>query len=110
MGITGQNPGGDTAPDDFDLRFARYLHRAGHGLPQGAPLSPTITPTSIYALEGDPAGPYQYARWANPGWTELERALGLLEDAQAAIFPSGAAAVTSFMAALLGPGGSPSRA
>ncbi len=87
-----------------DERFAHFLHRESKPAADGGAFAPTIVPTSVFALAGDPAGPYQYARWSNPGWTALESALGYLEDAGAAIFPSGMAAITALMAASLRPG------
>ncbi len=84
--------------------FADFLHRNSKGLAPGTAFSPAIVPTSIYSLSSEPSGAYQYARWANPGWTALEQALGALEDAGAVIFPSGAAAVASIFASRLRPG------
>jgi cystathionine gamma-lyase len=83
--------------------FADYLHREPRPLPQGTAYAPAIHPTSIYALDPQPAGPYQYARWANPGWTALESALGELEQAQCVAFPSGAAAVHALLEVMLAP-------
>jgi len=87
-----------------DAAFADFLHRESKALAPGTPFSPSIVPTSIYCLPADPVGPYQYARWANPGWTALEQALGALENANAVVFPSGAAAVFSIFASRLKPG------
>ncbi len=86
------------------VRFADFLHRDTASVAPGAAYAPAIVPTSIYGLASEPSGEYQYARWANPGWTALERALGMLENAQALIFPSGAAAVASLLASQLRPG------
>ncbi len=101
-------PGGSTtaslAPEAHEVRFAKFLHRDSKGRAPGTAFSPAIVPTSIYSLASDPTGPYQYARWSNPGWTALEDALGALEEASAIIFPSGAAAVASVFASCLRPG------
>jgi len=86
------------------VRFADFLHRDTGSVAPGEAYAPAIVPTSIYGLASVPSGEYQYARWANPGWTALERALGMLENAQALIFPSGAAAVASLLASQLRPG------
>lgn len=91
-------------PESDEVRFAQFLHRNSKGLAAGTAFSPAIIPTSIYALDAEPSGPYQYARWSNPGWTGLEEALGALERASAVIFPSGAAAVASIFASCLRPG------
>ncbi len=68
------------------------------------PVGPVIVPSSVFFLPGDPAGPYQYARWSNPTWTALEEALSILEDAESVIFPSGMAAEAAILCSLLKPG------
>ena len=85
-------------------RFARMLHLASKTAPVNAPFSPPIVNTTVYALPGDPAGAYQYARWGNPTWTALEATLAALEEAQTITFPSGMAAIASIFAAVLKPG------
>jgi cystathionine gamma-lyase len=85
---------------DNDERVARALHHAG-SQPTGAPLTPPLVLTSAYVLPGDPAGDYQYARWANPTWTALDAALALLEDAPVVTFPSGMAAIAAVFYGLL---------
>ncbi len=101
-GVT-PTPDTDSAPS-AGSRFAEFLHRESKVPLPGATFAPAITPTSVYAMPGDPAGPYQYGRWSNPGWTALEGALGALEDAEAIIFPSGMAAVSAVLATGLRPG------
>lgn len=70
----------------------------------GDPVAPAIVPSSVFFLPGDPAGPYQYARWSNPTWSALEDALSILEDAESVIFPSGMAAVAAVLCTLPKPG------
>ena len=70
----------------------------------GEPVTPAIVPSSVFFLPGDPAGPYQYARWSNPTWSALEEALSILEDAESVIFPSGMAATASILSTQLKPG------
>jgi cystathionine gamma-lyase len=70
----------------------------------GDPVEPAIVPSSVFFLPGDPAGPYQYARWSNPTWSALEEALSILEDAETVIFPSGMAAVAAVLCTLPKPG------
>jgi len=70
---------------------------AGH---VGDPVTPPIVPSSVFFLPGDPAGPYQYARWSNPTWSALEGSLSILEAAECVIFPSGMAAVASILCSL----------
>jgi len=79
---------------------------AGLGAPgrAGDPVTPPIVFSSVFFLPGDPAGPYQYARWSNPTWTALEETLSILEDAECAIFPSGMAAVAAVLCSQLKPG------
>jgi len=87
-------------PSDDDERFARALHHAGRQ-PTGAPLTPPLVLTSAYVLPGDPAGDYQYARWANPTWTALDALLTALEEAPVVAFPSGMAAIAAVFYGLL---------
>ena len=54
-------------------------------------------------VDGDP-GPFHYARHAHPVGVEAERALGELEGGTALLFPSGMAATTALVLALLEPG------
>lgn len=86
-------------PSDDDC-VARALHHAG-AQPAGAPLTPPLVLTTAYVLPGDPAGDYQYARWANPTWTALDGALAQLEDAPVVTFPSGMAAIAAIFYGLL---------
>jgi len=85
---------------DNDDRVARALHHAG-AQPTGAPLTPPLVLTTAYVLPGDPAGEYQYARWANPTWTALDAALAQFEDAPVVTFPSGMAAIAAVFYGLL---------
>jgi cystathionine gamma-lyase len=87
-----------------DERFIRALHHSTQSAGFGAAFSPPIVNTSVYRLEADPSGPYQYARWGNPTWTALEEALAILEDAHTVTFPSGMAAIASVFYGLVKPG------
>jgi cystathionine gamma-lyase len=87
-------------PSDNDDRVARALHHAA-AQPAGAPLTPPLVLTTAYVLPGDPAGEYQYARWANPTWAALDAALAALEDAPVVTFPSGMAAIAAVFYGLL---------
>ncbi len=89
---------------DIDERFARTLHHASKSTAFGEAFTPPIVNTSVYRLEADPSGPYQYARWGNPTWTALEEALSILEDAETITFPSGMAAITAVLYSILKPG------
>jgi len=87
-------------PSDNDERVARALHHAPDAL-SGAPLTPPLVLTTAYVLPGDPAGDYQYARWANPTWTALDQLLSQLEEAPVVTFPSGMAAIAAVFYGLL---------
>ncbi len=89
-----------TASDPDEL-FARTLHHRNAGLAAGDPLAPPIVATSAYWLPGEPAGAYQYGRWANPTWAALEGALAELEDAEVVTLPSGMAAIAAVLYATL---------
>lgn len=89
------------ATSDLDERFARALHHRNARLAAGDPLSPPIVPASAYWLPGEPAGEYQYGRWANPTWAALEGALAELEGAEVVTLPSGMAAIAAVFYATL---------
>ncbi|MDI2130424.1 cystathionine gamma-lyase [Yinghuangia seranimata] len=83
--------------------------RAVHaGLPPARPggsfaAGPVFAAT--YHLSGDPSGPYQYGRFANPTWVGLENAVGELEEAAGTVvFPSGMAAISAVLIGLTEPG------
>ncbi len=84
--------------------FAAFLHHDTGLRAPGEAFVPPIVNTSIYALAPDPSGPYQYARWANPTWSALETALGVLEGAETIAFPSGMAAIAAVLCGLMRPG------
>ncbi len=102
--VHAKNSGHAQQPAAAAAGFAEFLHRDSKTTARGSAFSPAIVPTSIYALPDVPEGPYQYARWSNPGWTALEEALGALEGARSAIFPSGSAAIAAVLASCLRPG------
>lgn len=81
------------------------------GLPEPRPNEPALPGPAFAAhfhLPGEVGGPYTYGREANPTWTALEDAIGLLEapggGAEAVVFPSGMAAVSAVLLSLLRPG------
>lgn len=80
-----------------DSVAAQMLHHRADRLTPGQSLSPPLVSASTYHLPGVPEADYQYGRWAQPSWTELESALGVLEQADVAIFPSGMAAISSVL-------------
>ena len=83
---------------DRNTLAAQLLHHYGQGLKPGDSVVPAIVPTAVYHLPGDPSNaPYQYGRFHNPTCEALERALGLLEGAEAIAFPSGMAAISAVL-------------
>lgn len=78
------------------------------GLPPAAPGTPFLPGPVLAApfhLSGDPGdAAYAYGRQGNPTWTGYERALGELEDGEAVLFGSGAAAVSAVVLPALRPG------
>lgn len=82
--------------------FARLLHRRSAKLQPGDSVTPSITPAAVFHLPGQTANaPYQYGRYHNPTWDELEAALSILEDAETIALPSGMAAVAGVCFSLL---------
>jgi cystathionine gamma-lyase len=79
-----------------DALIARLLHHRANRLAPGDSVVPAVWPTALFHLPGDPAGaPFQYGRFHNPSWLELESALDVLEGANTVLFPSGMAAVAA---------------
>ena len=82
-------------------RAARLLHLRAETLAKGDPVALPLTMASMYHLPGDPSGHAQYGRFSNATWEHLEAALGLLENAGAAAFPSGMAAIAAVFYSML---------
>lgn len=82
--------------------FARLLHHRAAKLQPGDPVTPAIAPAAVFHLPGQPENaPYQYGRYHNPTWDELEAALSILEDAETIALPSGMAAIAGVCFSLL---------
>ncbi|MEQ1863755.1 MAG: cystathionine gamma-lyase [Micropepsaceae bacterium] len=83
---------------DPDTLAARLLHHRDASLQPGDSVVPGIWPSAVFHLPGDPSNaPYQYGRFHNPTWEALEGALGVLEQAEAIVFPSGMAAIAAVL-------------
>ena len=83
---------------DTSRLAADLLHHFGRALQPGDSVVPGIAPTAVFHLPGNPANaPYHYGRYHNPTWEALESALGLLEDAETVVFPSGMAAIAALL-------------
>lgn len=82
-------------------------HAVHAGLPpvrQGGPLLDGPVFAGTYHLSGDPTGPFQYGRYANPTWVALEHALTDLEGAaDTVVFASGMAAISAVLLGLTAP-------
>ena len=65
---------------------------------------PPLDRATIHAYADAQPGPFYYQRAAHPVGLEAERAIGELDGGPALLFPSGSAATTSLLLALLEPG------
>jgi cystathionine gamma-lyase len=84
--------------NDHQRLAADLLHHFGRALKPGDSVVPSISPTAVFHLPGDPSNAhYQYGRYHNPTWEVLESALGLLEGAETLVFPSGMAAIAALL-------------
>ncbi|WP_367718564.1 cystathionine gamma-lyase [Nitratireductor sp. GISD-1A_MAKvit] len=90
--------------DSQNARAASLSHLHSAKLSRGDPLSTPIVMSSVFHLPGDPAGARQYGRFDSPTWEAVEAALAHLEEAEALVFPSGMAAISSVLLALLSSG------
>ncbi|MCA1187796.1 MULTISPECIES: cystathionine gamma-lyase [unclassified Saccharopolyspora] len=77
----------------------RCVH-GGHGDPEpGTPLAPGPVFAAPYHL-GDPAADF-YGRAGNPTWRALESAIGELDGGECVLLPSGMAAISTVLRAVL---------
>ncbi|MDN6400166.1 MAG: cystathionine gamma-lyase [Brachybacterium sp.] len=83
---------------------AELLQHRVSDLPAGAPIALPLTPASTFALPGTTDAPFTYGRAGGPTWSALEEALGVLEQAEVAVLPSGMAAISSVLLTQLTPG------
>lgn len=82
-------------------RAARLLHRRKAGLVKGDPLPPPITAAATFHLPEVEGASHVYGRNAQPVWEALEARLQILEEAECCVFPSGMAAITAALMAVL---------
>ncbi|WTW96090.1 cystathionine gamma-lyase [Streptomycetaceae bacterium NBC_01309] len=83
----------------------RAVHAGLPAVRPGGPFGSSPVFASTFHLSGDPEGPFQYGRYANPTWIALEEAIGELEGAASTVtFASGMAAVSGTLLALAEPG------
>ncbi|MBX3568423.1 MAG: cystathionine gamma-lyase [Rhizobiaceae bacterium] len=86
----------DKTPDAGRLQHLRRAHLA-----KGDPVPLPITLASTFHLPGEPGGVHHYGRTDNPTWEAAEEALAFLEGAACVAFPSGMAAISAVIFALL---------
>ncbi len=79
----------------------KMLHLRGDRLSPGEPISPPLVQASMFHLPGDPEGLAGYGRVDNTTWETVEHMLAHLEDAPCVLFPSGMAAISAALFALL---------
>lgn len=84
--------------------IARLLHRRTDTLQKGDPIALPIVASTTFHLPGDPQASHVYGRYGNPTVEEVEAEIGLLEGAEAVLFPSGMAAIAALAYAHLRPG------
>jgi cystathionine gamma-lyase len=83
------------------LRAAQLLHHRKAGLAQGEEIVPPIISSATFHVPDHTKGGYSYARAASPTWDGLEAQLSVLEDAQTVAFPSGMAAISAALMAVV---------
>jgi cystathionine gamma-lyase len=83
---------------------SRLLHHRTQRLRKGEPIALPIVASSTFEQPGDPDGTHFYGRNGNPTVEEVETEIGLIEEAEAVLFPSGMAAIASVFYAHLKPG------
>lgn len=76
---------------------AEMLHHRTAGLAAGAPVALPLTPASTFALPGTTDASFTYGRAGGPTWSALEEALGVLEQAEVVVLPSGMAAISAVL-------------
>ena len=89
---------------DPNSPIARLLHHRTQRLRKGEPVALPIVASSTFHQPGDPDGTHFYGRNGNPTVEEVETEIGILEGAEAVLFPSGMAAIASVFYAHLKPG------
>ena len=82
-------------------KAGEMLHLRSHDLSPGDPVSPPLIQASMYHLPGDPSGVAGYGRAENATWEVTEAALAHLEVAPVVLFPSGMAAISAVLFAVL---------
>ena len=76
-------------------RIAKMLHHRKAGLRLGDPVVPAISLSTTFHLPQANGAAHFYGRAGQPMWDEVEAQLGILEDAEVVVFPSGMAAISA---------------
>jgi len=80
----------------------RIVHSGQGKGNNGEPFTDGPVFASTFHLSGDTeSNTHQYARYSQPTWENIEKALGELEHGKALVFPSGMAAIAAILTALL---------
>jgi cystathionine gamma-lyase len=87
--------------DERDLRAAQLLHHRKAGLRGGEEIVPPIISSATFHVPDHTNAPYSYARAGNPTWDGLEAQLSVLEAAETVAFPSGMAAISAALMAVV---------
>ncbi|MGL5012332.1 MAG: PLP-dependent transferase, partial [Paracoccaceae bacterium] len=87
--------------EELARRWAGLLHHRKPHLAQGEAIVPPITASATFHVPDHRLGGYSYARAANPTWDVLEAQLGHLEAAPVVAFPSGMAAISAALMAVV---------
>ena len=74
---------------------SELLHHRARSLSKGDPISLPIMASTTFLLPGDPDGSHFYGRNGNPTVETVEAEIGLLENAETVLFPSGMAAIAA---------------
>lgn len=80
---------------DTDARIAHMLHHRKASLSLGDPVVPAISVATTFHLPQTQGAVHVYGRAGQPTWDAVEAQLGILEQAQVVVFPSGMAAITA---------------
>lgn len=87
--------------DQGKARFAKMLHHRAEKLKKGEPVAPPLISATTYHLPEVEGASHIYGRMAMPTWEAVEAQLGILEDAPCVAFPSGMAAISAALMAVL---------
>jgi cystathionine gamma-lyase len=82
-------------------RFAKLLHHRAGQLAKGEAVALPIVSATTYHLPEVEGASHVYGRMSMPTWDAVEAQLGILEDAPCVAFPSGMAAISAALMAVL---------